>query len=122
MRNNFTLLFCLACLSLKVYAVDEKNISPQQVDIWNHITLSTLNEIEKDLASWSREAHNGEYPSYDVRTYISSDKSTIFYEFSLVGIEDIYAIYSVSSEDGVSVISKCWVSAFNNPLLKRRDK
>ena len=107
----------LVCQFSYASEIPEVTIEKQEVISWNHVQLSALDTARKDLADWCHNEYKNNCVGFGVKTYISVDKSTLFYEFSLTGVDGVFAIYLVKLDKERTLYGKSWVSAWEHSLI-----
>ena len=97
----------------------ETEITPQDVMIWNNANLETLTQMSADLKVWCNRKYENQCEGIDVKTFLSIDRLTVFYQFGLDGVDDVVAVYFEKDD----VIGKSWVSEWQYPFtIKQFEK
>ncbi len=117
LKYIITLVVTLFTPLASAASIEEVVIPSQDVMIWNNVELSTLEVVKNDLNLWCNKTHTNHCTGFGLSTYLSADRSIIYYEFGLSGVDDILAIYSVSSTEKNSILGKSWVSTWKYPFI-----
>lgn len=119
MRLTVFFCFLLMCFTVCADAVPEKKVVPQDVMVWNRVIMDMVSKIEEDLAMWCKERISNHCPISNISTFLSLDRSMIFYGLNFKNIDDVSVIYIIDAHDQNSIVGKAWVSDFNHPIRKR---
>jgi len=111
MKYFFAIFFFVSTANAS--EVRESKITPQDVMTWNNVNLVILAQISEDLKIWCNLKFEIHCEGVNAKTFLSIDRSTVFYQFNLDGVDDIVAVYSEKN----GVIEKSWVSEWEYPFV-----
>jgi hypothetical protein len=107
------------CFAVYAEAVPEREVVPQDVMVWNRVNMDMVSKMEDDLAMWCKERISNHCPISNISTFLSLDRSMIFYGIGFRNIDDVSVIYIIDTGDQGSIAGKAWVSDFNHPIRRR---
>lgn len=120
----FKYFLLLALLMMNVIASADETVEviipEQEVMVWNNVDYATLKMLTADLSLWCKKKYKHNCGWHDVSTYLSVDRSTIYYEFQLNSVDDETAVYVVPSSSSENrKYKKSWVSSWKYPFNKK---
>lgn len=114
-RMRYLFILILFASALHASEIEEAEITPQEVIVWNHVNLETLAQLTADLKVWCHHKYKNHCEGTDVSTFLSKDRFTVFYQFGVDGVDDVVAVYFEKN----GVFGKSWVSEWQYPFTVR---
>jgi hypothetical protein len=118
-RKVLVFLVLWTCINVSASEIPEVLIERQDVIVWNDVNFDALLNIAEDLKGWCKEKEVDSCVISDVSSFISLDRTKIFYHVSIKYTDDWEAVYVLSSENQQNILSKSRVSTWNIPFIKK---
>jgi len=109
-------ILCLTIFAFKAFPIEILKILPQNVLVWNNINLTALKTANSDLTAWCKSEFKMDCSGHDVSAFINTNQTVIYYQFSLIGVEDVLAVYHVKIDSQYELSGKSWISYWEYPF------
>lgn len=119
MRYLYGFIVLLVFSTATSAEIQEIKIEPQDVMVWNSVDPDVLGIISADMERWCKKDDMGPCPINSVSTFLSVNRSHVFYLVDMKYIDDVAVVYVLDSEVPAKFAGKSWVSTWEPVILKR---